>query len=109
MEINNIINQQYQLNKSQDSTDKMKEIAEKNKNVEDDKLKKAVSEFTAVFLNQMFKSMRSTLPDEKLINGGFAEDVFTDMMDQEISEIGAKQDNFKQLNETLYEQLSRMR
>ena len=73
---------------------------------EDDKqLKQAVSKFSSVFLNQMFKSMRSTLSDDKLIDGGFSEDVFTGMMDREISEKGSEQGTFNSLNQILFQQL----
>lgn len=71
----------------------------------DKELKQAVNQFTSVFLNQMFKSMRSTLPDDKLIDGGFAEDVFTEMYDREISQKGSKQGTFNSLNQILFQQL----
>ena len=71
----------------------------------DEKLKQVVNQFTSVFLNQMFKSMRSTLPDDKLMDGGFAEDVFTGMLDREISQKGSKQGTFNNLNQILFQQL----
>ena len=71
----------------------------------DEKLKKAITEFSAVFLKLMFKSMRSTLPDNKYIDGGYAEEVFTDMMDKQISELGSGQSTFKNLNRAMFEQL----
>ena len=72
-----------------------------------EKLKKVVKDFSSIFIKKMFKSMRDTLPEEKLIDGGFAEDVFTDMLDKEISKIGAKQSGFDNLNQKLYQQLLR--
>ncbi len=72
----------------------------------DEELKNVVNEFTSIFLNQMFKSMRSTIPEGGLIDGGFAEDVFTDMYDQEISKLGSKENSFSGLNQILFEQLS---
>lgn len=72
----------------------------------DGRLKEAVNEFSAIFLQQVFKSMRKTLPDNSLIDGGFAEDVYTEMLDQEISKLGSGQEKFNALNEILYRQLS---
>lgn len=69
------------------------------------KLKKAITDFSAVFLKLMFKSMRSTLPENKYIEGGYAEEVFTDMMDKQISELGSEQSTFKNLNRAMFEQL----
>ncbi|MGM0437077.1 MAG: rod-binding protein [Bacillota bacterium] len=72
----------------------------------EEELKEVVDEFTSIFLNQMFKSMRSTIPEGGMIDGGFAEDVFTDMYDKEISKLGSKQNNFSGLNQILFEQLN---
>jgi len=71
----------------------------------DEKLKKAIADFSAVFLKLMFKSMRSTLPENKYIDGGYAEEVFTDMMDKKVSELGSGQSTFKNLNRAMFEQL----
>ncbi len=77
-----------------------------NKNIEDQKLKLLASEFTSILMKQMFKSMRKTIPDEnKLIDGGFSEEVFTDMLDGELSKSGAEQDGFNSLGRLLYQQL----
>ncbi|MFW6386444.1 MAG: rod-binding protein [Bacillota bacterium] len=105
MEINeNYLQQQYQLSRTQgqDSGGQLEEIAGRN----EEKLQEAVSEFTSIFMKQMFKAMRSSLPDDKLIDGGYAEDVFTDMMDEEVSKLGAEQRGFDNLNRLLYEQLT---
>lgn len=86
------------------------EINERNEDenlndVIDEDLQKAVNDFVSLFIQQMFSSMRDTIPESDLIDGGYAEDVFTEMMDEEISEMGAKQSQFKQLNQTIYRQL----
>jgi len=36
------------------------------------------------------KAMRSTIPKNNLFHGGQREEIFTDMLDQEISKIAAK-------------------
>ncbi len=75
-------------------------------NKEDHKLKLLASEFTSILMKQMFKSMRQTIPDEnKLIDGGFSEEVFTDMLDGELSKSGAEQNGFNSLGRLLYQQL----
>ena len=107
MEIdNNHIIDRYNLAIDRQS-DSIKDIADNDldKIENDDRLKKLSNEFTSILLQKMFKSMRSTLPENKLISGGFAEDVFTDMYDREISKRGSKQGSFNRLSELLYRQL----
>ncbi|SRR6056297_1099044 len=99
----NLLQNQAQDNQQIDS---IKKLNESNINGEhDEKLKKAIADFTSVFLKMMFKSMRSTLPENKYIDGGYAEEVFTDMMDKQISELGSGQSTFKNLNRAMFEQL----
>lgn len=106
----------YQINESkliqqqaaeQEQIDNIQKISKnQDLNNSDQKLKKAVSDFSAVFLKMMFKSMRSTLPENKYLDGGYAEEVFTDMMDKEVSKLGSGQSTFKNLNKVMFEQLS---
>ncbi|MBV70318.1 MAG: hypothetical protein CMH52_03130 [Myxococcales bacterium] len=49
----------------------------------------AAKQFESIFLHQVFKSMRATLPKEGLMNGGFGEEVFTDMLDQQYADMAA--------------------
>lgn len=110
MNINlNLINSQYETALSQQGKSnldhKVQNLDIKGDNLEE--LKKAVSEFTSILLQQMFKAMRQTIPGDGLLNGGFAEEVFTDMYDQEISRQGAKNQQFKKLNQMLLQQLIR--
>ena len=95
---------QYQkINNKDNFTEKYKKSSRQET---EEELKGVVDEFTSIFLNQMFKSMRSTIPEGGMIDGGFAEDVFTDMYDKEISKLGSKQNNFSGLNQILFEQLN---
>lgn len=93
--------------------EKLKADTVKNNNakshdeLEDEKIKLLASEFSSIFMNQMFKAMRSTIPEGGLIDGGFAEEVFTDMLDSEISKLGAGQDGFNTIGRLLYQQLKR--
>ena len=96
-------NQYQKINNKDNFAD---ELQKSSRQESEEELKKVVDEFTAIFLNQMFKSMRSTIPEGGMIDGGFAEDVFTDMYDKEISKLGSKQSNFSGLNQILFEQLN---
>lgn len=48
-------------------------------------LKRAVADFESLFINQMFKSMRETIGKSELFHGGKAEDIYTSMLDAELS------------------------
>ena len=91
---------------SSNNTDFLNKYNENNGDNSEEKLKEAVSQFSSIFLHQMFISMRSTVPESELLDGGFAEDVFNDMLDQEISKIGSKQSSFSGLNKILFQQLN---
>lgn len=49
---------------------------------DDAALKEACRDFEAIFLEQMLKSMRQTVPKNGLLDGGMAEDIFEDMLYQ---------------------------
>jgi flagellar protein FlgJ len=46
----------------------------------DSRLYKASQEFEAIFIKQMLKVMRDTVPKNDLLDGGMAEDIFEDML-----------------------------
>lgn len=100
-------------NEDKNQLSEIKNIAENydkfsnKENAEDEKLKLLANEFTSILLKQMFKSMRNTIPEDSLISGGFSEDVFTDMLDGEISKSGAEQKDFSSLGKLLYNQLQK--
>jgi flagellar protein FlgJ len=50
-----------------------------------DKVANLAREFESIFMNQMLKAMRQTVPKNKLINGGHAEDIYSSMLDEEFS------------------------
>ncbi|MEJ2200548.1 MAG: rod-binding protein [Desulfuromonadaceae bacterium] len=54
-------------------------------------LRKNCQEFEAIFVQSMFKAMRSTVPDGGLFPKGMAEDAFRDMLDLEIAKTTASQ------------------
>ncbi|MFW6279049.1 MAG: rod-binding protein [Bacillota bacterium] len=100
--------QKQEQKQVEDAKDKFASLTagEKNNKDYDQQLKEEVTKFTSIFVQKMFSSMRDSVPESDFIDGGFAEDVYTDMMDQEISKQGTKQETFKRLNEILFEQLS---
>lgn len=111
MEINNVSNiqdqyrqasQQDQIDSSSLTDDLSKLAAEDN----DEALKEAINDFMSVFMQQMFQSMRNTVPEDGIMSGGYAEDVFTEMLDEEVSKMGSEQGLFKDINRQIYQQLS---
>ena len=70
------------------------------------KLRQTAKDFEAVFLFQMLKQMRSSVQKEDLFHGGMGEDMFTEMMDEELSKKMAGREGVG-IAEMLYEQLSR--
>jgi flagellar protein FlgJ len=50
----------------------------------------AAKAFEAVFLNEIMKSMRKTLPEDGILNGGFANSTFNSMLDQEYAQIASR-------------------
>ncbi len=63
-------------------------------------------EFESIFVKMMLKEMRKTVDKtDSLISGGFAEDIYRDMLDDEYSKTMAKTAHFG-LADLLYRQLS---
>lgn len=78
---------------------------------EDAALKKVCIEFEAIFLNQIFKEMRKSVKmgSSSLIDGGFAEEVFKDMLFDEYSKISAENNSIglaKMVYDTVMQQQS---
>ncbi len=49
------------------------------------RLKQATKDFESYFLLHMLKAMRETIPESDLLKGGLGKDVYTDMLDEEMS------------------------
>ncbi|MCP4693297.1 MAG: hypothetical protein GY859_34975, partial [Desulfobacterales bacterium] len=58
----------------------------------DAELKKACSEMTSLFVDQLFKAMRATVPESDLFGGGKAEEIYTGMLDQEYAKLMVQQE-----------------
>ncbi len=52
-----------------------------------EKLNAAASEFESMFVEMMFKSMKKTLSNKSLLEGGYAEKIFDDMLLTERSRV----------------------
>lgn len=53
---------------------------------EQKKLRKAASDLEGLFVSQMFKAMRATVPsDEGIVSGGSGEEIFTGLMDEHLA------------------------
>jgi flagellar protein FlgJ len=50
-----------------------------------EKLKKACADFESIFYNIMFQNARKSIGNEGIVKKSQAEEIFTDMMDSEIS------------------------
>ena len=55
------------------------------------KLREACQMFEAMFLNLLWKEMRRTVPKSGIMHGGMAEDMFTNMMDEAVSQASANE------------------
>ena len=77
-------------------------------------LRESTREFEALFINEMFKAMRKTVPDGGLIEKDMTEDIFREMMDMEIAReasagrgTGIGEDMFEQLRHLIENRLDR--
>ena len=71
---------------------------------EEARLRKSSRDLEGVFVEQLFKAMRETVPENTLFDGGAGEEMFTSMMDSHLaSEVPASWNDG--LAEALYRQL----
>jgi flagellar protein FlgJ len=52
---------------------------------EEQRLRAATKQLEGVFVQELFKAMRETVPQDGLTNGGAGEDIFTGLMDEKIA------------------------
>jgi peptidoglycan hydrolase FlgJ len=74
-------------------------------NAEVERLKNVARQLEGVFVEQLFKAMRETVPNDGLTNGGAGEEMFTGLLDQRLSESAPGQWQHG-LGEALFRQLS---
>lgn len=70
------------------------------------KLRKAAHDLEGVFVGELFKAMRATVPDDGVIGEAAGQDLFQGMMDDRVAELYAGRSQGG-LGEALYRQLSR--
>ena len=74
----------------------------------EEKLRGTAKQLQGVFVEQLFKAMRATVPDDGLFSGGQGEEMFRDLMDQHVSESAPERwTGPHSLGETIVRQLSR--
>ena len=69
-------------------------------------LRKATQDFEAVFLALTLKQIRSTIEKDEFLNGGMGEEIFTEMLDQQLAEKTASSGTTG-IAQMLFRQLSR--
>ena len=76
------------------------------KGMKNEQLKEKCIEFQSILFDSMLKSMRKTVQKNDLFSGGYAEEIYTALLDQEYSKILSKHTKTS-LVEALYDQLLR--
>ena len=71
---------------------------------DEQKLRATTKQLEGVFVQQLFKAMRDTVPQDGLTNGGTGEEIFSGLMDQHLAEAVPGQWQHG-LGEALYRQL----
>jgi flagellar protein FlgJ len=79
-----------------------KALAEKDEK----KLRKVCSDLESVFINMMFKQMRSTIQKSDLMGGGMAQEMYEDMLYESYAEEIAKGKGIG-IGDLLYKQLAK--
>ena len=77
----------------------------RNKDIEDKKLMNLCIQMESIFVARMLKEMRNTIHKSKLLHGGFAEEIFEDMLYDEYALKLSRSSNLG-LAKMLYEELS---
>jgi flagellar protein FlgJ len=71
---------------------------------DDERLRGVARQLEGVFVQQLFKAMRETVPTDGIANGGAGEEIFTSLMDERIAgDVPSHWD--RGIGESLYRQL----
>lgn len=62
----------------------------KSKRIDEGKLKKVCADFESIFIAQMLKVMRQTIPKSGLLDGGSQQSMYLSLFDEELSKIFAR-------------------
>ena len=72
------------------------------------RLRESCREFEAIYVNEMYKSMRKTVPDSELFGKkGMAEEVYREMLDMEMARQTASGDGMG-IGKAMYQQLIKL-
>ena len=82
-----------------------KNIGQSGKGNKDKRLMDVCIQMESIFVSKMLKEMRNTIPKNKFINGGFAEEIFEDMLYDEYALTLSKTANLG-IASMMYNQLS---
>ena len=70
------------------------------------KLRETTQQFEAIFIQQMYKEMRKTVPNDGLIQRGNADEIYAQMLDLEAAKVTARQGGIG-LADLMMEQLTK--
>jgi len=98
------ISEQISSDSMQKTMNKEEILKDIGNSKEKNKLYEAAEEFEAFFVEKMFKEMRKNVEKNELFHGGFAEEVFDDMLLTERVRSMAFQQNYG-IAEKIYQQL----
>lgn len=82
---------------------------DKSSDPDDSKLKalrKSCREFEAIYINEMYKTMRKTVPESSLFESDMADTVYQEMLDMEMARQTASGDGIG-IGKAMFEQLKR--
>lgn len=68
------------------------------------KLRESTREFEAIYVMEMYKAMRKTVPDDGLFQASRSEEMFREMMDMELARETAKDEGMG-IGEAMYNQM----
>lgn len=71
----------------------------------DAKLRKAAQQMEGTFVEQMYKSMRETVPEGGMFDGGSGEEMFTGLLDQHVASDTPIKWQQHGLSESIYRQM----
>ncbi|MEA3469220.1 MAG: rod-binding protein [Thermodesulfobacteriota bacterium] len=69
-------------------------------------LRKSCREFEAIYINEMYKTMRQTVPDSGLFKNDMADNLYREMLDMEMARQTAAGDGMG-IGKAMYEQLKK--
>ncbi len=91
---------------TENKVDQLKKQANSGEYKDDKELRQLANQFESIFMNQLMKSMRETLPKDGMLSS-FSVDMYEQMFDQEVAGEMSKGKGMG-LADVLYTQLSRM-